>query len=203
VAPTKPTRRRRMSASARREQVLDVATEIVVEDGFHAISIQSVAVRAGITRPIIYEHFGGLQGLLEALVSRETTRALEQVESTALPDLKTGDPAELMVGSLAKYLSAVVEQPSTWRLVLMPPEGAPASLRRHIASGRERVLSGLTAAVGPGSLPGEFAHDPELTARILSAMADEYARLVLNEPERFPPQRSLEHARRWLDRLTS
>jgi AcrR family transcriptional regulator len=191
-----------MSAPARREQVLDVATEIAVTDGFHAISIQSVALRAGVTRPIIYEHFGGLQGLLEALVSREMASALEQVSATALPDLKTGDPGELMLGSLAKYLSAVVEQPRTWRLVLAPPEGAPASLRRHIVRGRERVLGGLTEAVGPGSLPGQLSHDPELTARILSAMADEYARLVLNEPERFPPQRLLEHARWWLDRLT-
>ena len=55
-----------MSASERREQLLDVTKEVVGEDGFHAVSIEGVARRAGITRPVVYEHFGDLPGLLEA-----------------------------------------------------------------------------------------------------------------------------------------
>jgi hypothetical protein len=95
-----------------------------------------------------------------------------------------------MLDSLSRYLDAVVEHPRTWRLVLMPPEGAPELLRRSIVKGRAAVLESLTSAVGP--FPGH--PDPEMTARILSAMADEYARLALTDPERFPPERLLLHA---------
>ncbi len=203
VAAVKGEPRRRMSAAARREQVLDVARSIVAERGFPGVSIQLVAARAGVTRPIVYEHFGGLEGLLEAIVAREMGRALEQIETTALSDLSTGNPTELMLDSLGRYLAAVAANPETWRLVLTPPEGAPASLRRRIVRGRERVLRSLTAAVRPGSLPGDLSEDPELTARILSAMADEYALMVLENPRRYTPERLLGHARWWLALMPS
>jgi AcrR family transcriptional regulator len=189
--------RKRLTAPARREQLLDATTEIVAERGFQAVSVQSVARRAGVSRPIVYEHFGDLHGLLEALVERETMQALEQISDTALGDLSEGDPAELMLDSLARYVDAVKRHPTTWRLVLMPPEGAPELLRKSILSGRAAVLASLTNAVRPGSMPGNESPDPEMTARILSAIADEYARLVLIDPKQFTPERLLLHAR-WL-----
>jgi AcrR family transcriptional regulator len=191
-----------MTASARREQLLDVTTLIIAEAGFQAVSIQSVARRAGISRPIVYEHFGDLSGLLEALVEREVERALDQVAETELVDLSEGDPSELMLESLRAYLDAVAQHPTTWQLVLMPPEGAPELLRTSIISGRAEVLSRLAQAVRPISTPPRQMPDPELTARILSAVADEYARLLLTDASEFPPERLLPHARWWLERLS-
>jgi AcrR family transcriptional regulator len=191
-----------MTAPARREQLLDVTAEIVAAQGFQSVSIQSVARRAGISRPIVYEHFGDLPGLLEALVAREMARALAQVSETALGDLTEGDPSELMLESLRTYLEAVERHPTTWRLVLMPPEGAPELLRKIIAGGRAAVLNRLARALRPVLTPGGEAPDPQLTARILSAIADEYARLLLTDPNRFPPERLLLHARWSLDHLS-
>lgn len=191
-----------MTAPGRREQLLDVTMELVVERGFHGVSVQSVARRAGISRPIVYEHFGELNGLLKALVARETARALAEISETRLGDLSKGDPSELMLESLRTYLAAVARHPMTWRLVLMPPEGAPELLRRSIARGRADVLASITDAVRPGSMPGHESPDPEMTARILSAIADEYARLVLVDPSEFTPERLLAHAQ-WLLRNLS
>jgi AcrR family transcriptional regulator len=191
-----------MTAPARREQLLDATSAIVAERGFQGVSVQSVARRAGVSRPIVYEHFGDLHGLLEALVARETRAALVQVSATALGDLSTGDPAQMMLESLSRYMDAVAQHPATWRLVLMPPEGAPELLRKSIVSGRRTVLAGLTNAVRPGSMPGNESADPEMTARILSAIADEYARLVLLDPKEFPPERLLEHARWFIGHLS-
>jgi AcrR family transcriptional regulator len=56
--------RKRLSASARREQLLDTTSEIVADEGFQGVSVQAVARRAGVSRPIVYEHFGDLHGLL-------------------------------------------------------------------------------------------------------------------------------------------
>ncbi len=190
-----------MSAEQRREQLLDVTAALVATHGFAAVSIRSVARAAGISRPIIYEHFGDLPGLLKALISREMTRALEQVSESTLAELDRGDPIELMIESLRTYLTAVHRHPDTWRLVLMPPEGAPEILRRAIAHGRTAVLGRLADAVRPGLRPGNRSPDPELTARTLSAIADEYARLILTDPHQFAIERLLGHARWFLSQI--
>jgi len=62
-----------------------------------------VARRAGVTRAVIYQHYRDLQALLEAVVDRETSRALVQVSETALQDLSEGDPQQLMLESLEAY----------------------------------------------------------------------------------------------------
>lgn len=183
-----------MTAPARREHLLDVTTQIVVERGFRDVSIEAVARRAGITRAVIYRHFTDLPALLEAVVAREMSRALSQVSETALSDLSTGDPLELMLESLRRYLDVVQRHPTTWRLVLTPPEGAPPSLRKNIERGRALVLAQLTAAVRPALDTEADTVDAELTARMLSAVSDEYARLVLSDPARFSPDRVLRHA---------
>ena len=167
----------RMSGERRREQLLDATKAIVVEDGFHAVSIEAVARRAGITRPIVYGHFADLGGLLEALVDRESLRALHQ-----LPE-----DFEDLVGALEAYLGAVRADPDTWRLVLMPHEGAPRLLHERIAAGRAAVIARLAQAL-PAALP-----DPELSAHMLSAYADEAARLTLQGVD---VERILEFTRR-------
>ena len=188
---------RRMRAFERREQLLDVTTELVVEEGFHAVSVEGVARQAGITRALIYQHFGDLHALLEAVIDREMTRALSQVSETTLQDLSHGDADQLMLESLDAYLRAVHDHPATWTLVLMAPEGAPLKLRQAIEQGRRLVLARLIAAVRPALSDGDD-DDAELTARILSAIADEYARLILTDPKRFTAERLLRHARWWL-----
>jgi AcrR family transcriptional regulator len=185
----------RMQAGERREQLLDATKSIVAERGFHAVSIEAVAREAGITRPIVYGHFRDLAGLLEALVQRETARALAQL---SLPTDLSGDPREALLASLRSYLEAVRADPATWRLVLMPPEGAPPILHDLIAQGRAAVLEQLTRAVGPRL----ESPDPELFAHTLSAISDEGARLLLTDPERYPVERIVAFAG-WLMRELS
>jgi AcrR family transcriptional regulator len=190
-----------MSAEQRREQLLDVTKAIVDAEGFHAVSIEAVARRAGISRPIVYGHFHDLHGLLEALVDREGSRALRQLAEVLPTELTEGDPRELLLAGFEGYLRAVQSDPVTWRLVLMPPEGAPQVLRERIASGRAAVIGLLAEAVRPGLGPGRESPDPELTARMLSVLADEGARLLLTKPETFPPERLLIHARWFFEQL--
>jgi AcrR family transcriptional regulator len=191
----------RLPAEERREQLLDVTKRIVAERGFHAVSIEGVARDAGISRPIVYGHFHDLNGLLEALVLRETARALDQLGGFLPTDLTAGEPRELLLAGLRGYLEAVRDDPDTWRLVLMPPEGAPALLRDLLGRGRAAVVAHLAEAAKPGLGSGGPSPDPELTARTLSAVADEAARLLLIDPERYPVERLLAHARWVLGQL--
>jgi AcrR family transcriptional regulator len=191
----------RLPAPARREQLLDVTKAIVAARGFHAVSIEAVARAAGISRPIVYGHFDDLRGLLEALVVRESARALEQLAHVLPRDLAHGEPRAQLLSALRAYLEAVRSDPDTWRLVLMPPEGAPDLLRDLLARGRGAVVAQLAEAVRPGLGPGGPSPDPELTARTLSAIADESARLLLTEPERYPAERLAAHAGWVLDQI--
>jgi AcrR family transcriptional regulator len=196
-APKSP----RMSAPARREQLLDVSKGIVSADGFHAVSIERVAREAGITRPVVYGHFHDLDGLLEALVERESKRSLDQLDDVIDYDLGRGDAVEALLTSLRGYLEAVAADPDTWRLVLMPPEGAPDSLHELIAAGRSAIVAQLAQNVRPGFGPGRESPDPELTARMLTAFSDEGARMILTDPEHYSVERVVRHARWVLEQL--
>jgi AcrR family transcriptional regulator len=191
-----------MSAEERRSQLLDVTKEIVGEQGFHAVSIEAVARGAGITRPIVYGHFETLPGLLEAMVDREGERALAQLDRVLPTAPPSGDsPRADLLAALRGYLEAVAADPVTWRLVLMPPEGAPVVLRERITAGRDAIVAALAEVVRPGLGPGAESPDPQLTARTLSAVADEAARLLLTDPETYPIERLLTHADWLLSRL--
>jgi AcrR family transcriptional regulator len=191
----------RMSAEQRREQLLDATKTIVDRSGFHAVSIEAVAREAGITRPVVYGHFEDLSGLLEALVERESARALAQLARVLPTDLAAGDPRDQLLGGLRGYLRAAEADPVTWRLVLMPPEGAPDVLREHIARGRAAVVAQLAEAVRPGLGQDRASPDPELTAMTFSSLSDDAARLLLTEPERFPVERLVDHASWLLEQL--
>ena len=195
------TKSPRMTGADRREQLLDVAKAIVAGDGFHAVSIDRVAREAGITRPVVYGHFGDLDGLLQALIDRETVRSISQLDDVIEYDLGRGDPVETLLASLRGYLEAVSADPDTWRLVLMPQEGAPPALHERIAAGRAAVVAQLAKNTAPGFGPGQESPDPELTAHMLSAVSDQSARLLLTDPDRYPIDRLLTHARWMLGQL--
>ena len=139
MAVTSDTRAR-LSAAERSEQLLDTTKALVGEQGFHGLSIEAVAKRAGVSRPIVYGHFGDLAGLLEAMLQREGENALRQL-ADVLPGEREEDPQAALLASLRAYLEAVRSDPVTWRLVLMPPEGAPAILREQVTSGRDAVIA--------------------------------------------------------------
>jgi AcrR family transcriptional regulator len=202
VSPVTP--KPRLSAAERREQLLDVAKELVGEQGFHGVSIEGIARRAGITRPVVYAHFDDLDALLEAMLQREALRALTQLGTILPGELPAGeDRSAALLSSLRSYLEAIRSDPVTWRLVLMPPEGAPQVLRDQIERGREAIIDALAMTVGPGLSPERPSPDPALTARLLSALSDEAARLLLTDPETYPLERLMAHAEWLLRQLVS
>jgi len=185
-----------MSSAERREQILDVTKALARERGFHRVTIDAVARAAGITRPIVYGHFGDLAGLLNALVDREGERASAQLAALLPTDLTAGDPRELLLGALRAFLEAVNGDPTTWRLVLMPAEGTPEVLQERFVRERKAVTDQLAGAVGPAFTlgPSGASPDPELTARVMQALAEELARLSLEDPRRYPVDRLVEYA---------
>ncbi|MEA2495021.1 MAG: hypothetical protein QOJ29_2932, partial [Thermoleophilaceae bacterium] len=109
------TPRTRLSAAERREQLLDVTKQLVGDKGFHDVSIEAIARRAGITRPVIYAHFEDLGALLEAMLEREALRALAQLGAILPEPLPSGgDRSQALLGALRGYLEAIRADPVTW-----------------------------------------------------------------------------------------
>ena len=193
-----------MSAAERREQLLDVTKQLVGAHGFHDLSIEAIAKKAGITRPVVYQHFEDLDALTAAMLEREALRALGQLGSILPQSVpEGGDRSKELLAALRGYLETIQSDPVTWRLVLMPPEGAPAVLRDTVESGRDAVVAALAQVVGPGLSPENPSPDPQLTARLLSALSDEAARLLLKDPDEYPLERLMRHAEWLLGQLTS
>ena len=115
----------RMPAEQRREQLLDVAGDVILAEGFGAVSIDRIARDAKIARTVVYSQFDNLDGLFTALLERTERQALEQVRAV-VPDLPIKrDPDAVLVDAILAFATVVVSHPRTWGLALLPVEGSP------------------------------------------------------------------------------
>ena len=196
------TRRRyapRMAPEKRREQLIDAALSVIVEQGYEGVSIESIARMAGVTRPVIYDHFSNLATLLQALIEREETCALAQLDDVVPPPTTqtAGDPPAMFAAGVRRFLDAVASRPNTWRIILLPPEGTPIIVREHVETNRARLLARLTEFVGWAVEQAELREDLdiEICARAILRLSEEAGRMVLTDPERFSPERYERFAR--------
>ncbi|WP_111836104.1 TetR/AcrR family transcriptional regulator [Actinomyces bovis] len=109
-----PSKRTRMSASERREQLIDVARTLFAEKGFEAAAIEEIAQRAKVSKPVVYEHFGGKEGLYAVIVDRELTT----IYSTITAALSSSTSASLIVERAALALLGYIEDsPDGFRIL--------------------------------------------------------------------------------------
>jgi AcrR family transcriptional regulator len=120
--PPKPERGPRLAASARCAQLVEVGRKAFAERGYEATSVEEIAERAGISKPIIYEHFGGKEGLYAVIVDRE----VEHIVSCIVEAISTGSPRERLERAALAFLTYVQERPGGFAVLL---RDAPASKR--------------------------------------------------------------------------
>jgi AcrR family transcriptional regulator len=180
-----------MPPAERREQLLDAALSVIVEQGYSGVSVEAVARAAGVTRPVVYDHFSNLGRLLRTLIEREERYALAQLEHVVPEDPGDADPVRLLAAGVGRFLSAVAGRPATWRIILLPLEGTPSHVRRHIEINRERTLERIERLVRWALARLELPEpvDVELTARAIRDLGEEAGRMVLTDPQRFPAER--------------
>ncbi len=178
-----------MPPEARREQLLDAALSVIVEDGYEGVSIEAISRTAGVTRPVVYDHFENLGGLLEALIEREENYALEQLALVVPDSPGAGAPPELVAGGVRRFLDAVASRPATWRVILLPPEGTPAIVRDHVERNRALVLQRIQALLTSAMESGSTGLDIELCARAIRNFSEEAGRMALTDPQNYSAER--------------
>ncbi|MDQ8047174.1 MAG: TetR/AcrR family transcriptional regulator [Solirubrobacteraceae bacterium] len=186
-----------MSAAERREQLLDVALEILCDEGAQALSIDAIAKGAGITRPVVYTQFGDLPGLVTALFDREERHVLEQLARAIPMQVGEVDPDEVIVNAIETFFAAVHERPHTWQIVLTPPQGVPRALHDKVVQRREAVIEQITPLIAWGVTKrgGPMGIDHRLLARIILVIAEEGGRLVINHPEQYTVEMLVQQAK--------
>ncbi len=131
-----------MTGKERREQLLDVGRGLFAERGFEATSIEEIASRAGVSKPVVYEHFGGKEGLYAVVVDREMQALLDRVTGV----LTAGHPKELLEQAALALLVYIEEQTDGFRILVrdspvVSTGGNFSSLLNDIASQVEYVLA--------------------------------------------------------------
>jgi AcrR family transcriptional regulator len=92
-----------MTGKERREQLLDVSRRLFAERGLDGTSIEEIAARAGVSKPVVYEHFGGKEGLYAVVVDREVDRFLGMA-TTLLGGEDTMEKFEVAAVALLRYI---------------------------------------------------------------------------------------------------
>jgi len=179
-----------MPREERREQLLDATLALVTEEGYEGVSMEGIARRAGVTKPVVYDLFGSLADLLEALLEREEERALNQLAELLPAPTEDADPAQVLVDGLDAFLRAVESRPDAWRLSLMPIEAQPGIVRKTVERDRTAVAKQLETIVRWGVEQLEVPiEDVELLVQTIIVLAEDGARRHLADPERYSRQR--------------
>jgi len=154
---SKKTSRTRMTGRQRREQLLQIGRGLFAEKGFESVSVEEIATRADVSKPVVYEHFGGKEGLYAVIVDREVESLLGALTGA----LSTrGHPKELVERAAMALLGYIEDSPDGFKMLVRDSPVAQASgtfssLIGDVATQVEGLLAaqfkkrGLDPAVAP------------------------------------------------------
>jgi AcrR family transcriptional regulator len=131
-----------MTASQRREQLLSVARELFAAKGFDGTSVEEIAARAQVSKPVVYEHFGGKEGVYAVIVDREVQR-LTAALTGALD--AGGHPKVMLERTALALLDYIEDSEDGFRILVRDSPVAQAtgtfsSLIGDVATQVERIL---------------------------------------------------------------
>ncbi len=146
-----------MTAKERREQLLTVGRALFAEKGFEGTSVEEIAARADVSKPVVYEHFGGKEGMYAVIVDREVQALLG-----ALTDALSGrgHPRQLVERAALALLGYIERSPDGFRILsrdspAAQTQGTFSSLLGDVSQQVEGLLGaqfrkrGLDPAVAP------------------------------------------------------
>ncbi len=139
-----------MTGTQRREQLVDVGRRLFAERGFDGTSVEEIALRAGVSKPVVYEHFGGKEGLYAVVVDREVQRLLTRFTSALTAD----SPRQLLEQATLALLTYVEGESDGFRILVrespaqLADSGGFATIISDIAGRVEHILAAEFAARG-------------------------------------------------------
>ena len=155
-----PAVRERLGRAERRTQLLDAARQVFVTSGYHAAAMDEIAAAAGVSKPVLYQHFPGKLELYLALLDAGVEQMVAAVERGLA---STTDNEERVIATIAAYFTFVADPDSTFGLVFESDLRAEPAVRQRI----DQVTEQCTHAVAD-VIAAETGLDRE-AARLLGA----------------------------------
>jgi AcrR family transcriptional regulator len=188
--PERRRRARHLGPERRRPLILDAALEVFSANGFAGTTMQSVADAAGVTKPVVYDSFANRDELLLALLAREEQHLVVSIVAALPADPSVGTPEEHVLEGLTAFLTAVSEQPQSWRIVFGAQYGAAPVVAERVRAARAFLVESLRLTLLK-SLPDVADPDANLPvlAELLASMTESCARmLVVDGTDRSPAE---------------
>ncbi|MBB5957559.1 AcrR family transcriptional regulator [Saccharothrix tamanrassetensis] len=142
MTTTEP-RRKRMPKAQRKAQMLDIAEQVFAERGYLATSMDEIAERVGVSKPMLYEYFGSKEGLLIGCIHRARTELLDRTQQAV-----TGadGPEDVLREGLLAFFEFIGEHKQAWSLLRQEAAITVPSAVEEI-EGIRRQQTDLIAAV--------------------------------------------------------
>jgi AcrR family transcriptional regulator len=140
---TATTARSRMTGKQRREQLIEVGRKLFADKGFEGTTVEEIAAKASVSKPMVYEHFGGKEGLYAVVVDREIASLLGGITGALSADLGSRETLERAAGALLDYIESSTDG---FRILVRDSPagqstGSFASLISDVASQVEHILA--------------------------------------------------------------
>ena len=143
AAPKVRTPRGRMTGAQRREQLIGIGRQLFASRGYEATTVEEIASAAGVSKPVVYEHFGGKEGLYAVVVDREIQALLGAIAGALTSE---GGSRALLERAATALLDYIETSTDGFRILVRdsPPgqqTGSFASLMSDVASQVEHLLA--------------------------------------------------------------
>ncbi|MGK5557252.1 TetR/AcrR family transcriptional regulator [Actinomadura kijaniata] len=162
-------RRRRMSRPERERQMLDVAERVFGERGYQGASMDEIAERCGVSKPMIYEYFGSKEGLLQACLDRSKA---ELFEATQKAMAGASDPEDILWRGMRAYFEFIDSHSLTFAMLLRQPLSVPQQGVDAVEAARRQQSELIAATL--------TAFAPHAPAAVVAA----YTEIIIGASER-------------------
>jgi AcrR family transcriptional regulator len=139
---------KRLRSNERREQLLGVASSLFAAAGYDATTMDQVAVAAGVTKPLLYQHFESKHALYEEIVTSAATELLDRLAVAASPE---ASPREKVDRGLRAYFTSILGDDVAFRLLLV--ESADEDIARHLDAIEHALIEFLDPLIDAGLGP--------------------------------------------------
>lgn len=145
---------KRLTATQRRAQLIEVGRRVFAEHGYQGSSVEEIARAAGVSKPIVYEHFGGKEGLYAVIVDREMDGLVRRVSQS----IETGSPRVRFERAVVAFLTYAEERPDGFTVLTRDAPASGGGMTSVISDLGERIRGifdrefdalGLDSAVSP------------------------------------------------------
>jgi AcrR family transcriptional regulator len=134
----------RLPRSARRKQLLAAAQEVFVAQGYHAAAMDDIAERAGVSKPVLYQHFPGKLELYLALLDTHCDALVGKIRGAMTA---TTDNKERVAGAVRAYFEFVGDESEAFRLVLESDLRNEAAVRERVDRVERLCIDAITETI--------------------------------------------------------